>query len=128
MTSTKTKSKEDNNINVCGKFADINSKVLSVDDSIRTRYSQLNKIIDGATPKLTTSESESSCLPNSDFASNARAAIPSRKSKTEASIISQAALNSFLPLKAIIIAMHPVKRFNKVSALGKIYFAFFIMK
>ena len=38
----------------------------------------------GARPKLTTSERESSSLPNSDFAFKRRAVKPSRKSKTEA--------------------------------------------
>ncbi len=49
---------------------------------------KVNIINVGASPKLTTSDRESSSLPNSDFALRRRAVNPSRKSKIEAIKIS----------------------------------------
>ena len=71
----------------------------------------------GRTPKLTTSLSESSSFPMSEYASSARAARPSRKSKTAAASIMQKAMSG-RSLKVNITPMTPQRRFMEVMLFG----------
>src|SRR5687768_12925621 len=72
---------------------------------------------EGATPKLTTSASESSSTPNSELVFVRRASAPSRPSKITASTISQAAAVKF-PSVALMMATKPLNRFIVVKRLG----------
>ena len=78
-------------------------------------------IMAGATPKETTSDSESNSLPIGDDTLSNRAANPSKKSKTADTIIQRAALSRF-PAKAAITERHPQARLQQVSMLGMCFF------
>ena len=71
----------------------------------------------GATPKVTISASESSCLPNSLLTCNFRARKPSKKSKNAPAKIANGAM-SILPVTARSIAIHPDNKFAAVNRLG----------
>jgi valyl-tRNA synthetase len=74
----------------------------------------------GRTPKETRSHSESSSLPMSEYASRARAAKPSKKSKTAAASISTNAMSQ-RPRKAKTTPMIPHTRFIEVIVSGMIF-------
>ena len=84
----------------------------------------------GASPKLTTSDKESYCLPNSDVAFNKRAVNPSKKSKIEAiKIIIPARYNFSGNVKAKYIEIVPDKIFSDVIAFGmKSFFNFYYFR
>lgn len=70
-------------------------------------------------PKLTISASESSSLPILEYAFNALAENPSRKSKTAAIKIKYAARDKlFLPSKERMMAIAPESKFREVIRLG----------
>ena len=75
----------------------------------------------GATPKLTTSASESSSTPSLEETPNDRAAKPSQKSKAAANIIQTTAAEKF-PLNAMTMAMQPENRLSSVIILGICFF------
>jgi len=73
----------------------------------------------GARPKLTRSENESICFPNSDWAFNKRATKPSKKSNIEARIINPAEIyNNSGIFKEINIEIVPLKILSDVIAFG----------
>ncbi len=93
-------------------------------------------ITPGATPKLTTSDKESSCLPTNEVACNNRARNPSKKSTTAAmpihiedhanfsgmlNVLENWSLTYIITTsvcKANTIATQPRKRLSKVNRLG----------
>ena len=79
----------------------------------KTQYS----ITEGRTPKLTTSDRESSSFPTSEYAFRSLADKPSQKSKTAARSISTNAVSSF-PSKENITPRTPQRRFMEVILLG----------
>ena len=80
-------------------------------------FARLYKIKPGATPKLTTSANESSCLPNSPLTFKMRATNPSKKSITADSPINiDDMINS--PCIALKIDRQPNSKFAEVIALG----------
>lgn len=77
----------------------------------------IDNIIDGSSPKLTTSERESSSLPTSEYAFNNLAAKPSQKSQTAAASI-MTKESSSLPSKANTIPTAPQRKFPQVIVFG----------
>lgn len=75
-------------------------------------------IIAGATPKETTSASESNSLPIVDFTRSKRAAKPSKKSKKDANTTIIAAIANLLFWSAMTIAVTPADKLSKVIILG----------
>jgi hypothetical protein len=71
----------------------------------------------GATPKLTTSERESRTLPFSEVARRILAAVPSRKSKTAAIIMNNAAASRFLQ-NTNTMEINPEHKFIRVRRFG----------
>ena len=76
-----------------------------------------NRIVAGATPKVTSSAKESSSFPMGDDTFNRRADIPSKKSNTAPITIQQSA-NLASPMKANVVAIHPEMRLQQVILLG----------
>ena len=74
-------------------------------------------IMAGAIPKLTTSASESSSFPISEYALRSRAEKPSKKSKIIAASISQEAV-TISPSEAKSIEINPAARFREVMKFG----------
>ena len=83
-------------------------------------------IIEGATPKLTISASESSCFPKSDTEFNIRAKKPSIKSKNAAIIIKNPATTIISLCKEYTIEIHPEISPKHVNKLGITFFNTFI--
>ena len=80
-------------------------------------------IVDGATPKVTTSASESSSFPIGDDTISSLADIPSKKSKAAPITIHRSAVSN-CPWKAKDVAMHPEMRLQEVMVLGICFFTF----
>ncbi len=78
---------------------------------------------DGAKPKVMSSANESNSPQIGECASSARAAMPSKKSKTAPKIINKKAVAKS-PSRACTVAIAPDKRFPHVNVLG----IFFVMK
>ena len=76
-----------------------------------------NTMVAGATPKVTSSASESSSLPIGDETCSKRALMPSKKSKTAPMIIHNSAISGFPP-KANDVAMQPEMRLQQVIVFG----------
>ena len=80
-------------------------------------YIKWNKIIPGATPKVTISAMESNCFPSFPVTFSKRAASPSKKSK-KAPAKMQREASGKLPWKEKIIAHNPQKRLVSVIIFG----------
>lgn len=74
-------------------------------------------MVAGATPKVTSSASESSSLPIGDETCSRRALMPSKKSNTAPMIIHNNAIFGFPP-KANDVAMQPETRLQQVIVFG----------
>lgn len=79
--------------------------------------SMKNNIVEGATPKVMTSASESSSLPMGDDTCRSRAAIPSKKSNMAPMTI-HSNDHSNMPRNAKCVAMQPEMRLQQVMLLG----------
>ena len=88
------------------------------------RLSKVKTMAAGATPKVTTSASESSSFPSAPETPKRRAMNPSKKSKTAPRTMNSSAMAS-APLMAKWMAMQPQMRLQDVMELG---ICFFTMK
>ena len=88
------------------------------------RLSKVKTMAAGATPKVTTSASESSSFPSAPETPKRRAMNPSKKSKTAPRTMKSSAMVS-APLMAKWMAMQPQMRLQLVIELG---ICFFTMK